>query len=115
MNRVVHMCVQRNAKKGLFFETTRDSHKIAIRVKILPIFEKRGLLGSIKGRLGVIFQTLPNMFSKKSLLRGKFGGKIARNSRLGGVFHGEGKSRVCFENLWSRMCINTSIQVPPPP
>ena len=53
----------------------------------MPIFEKRVLLSSIKGHLGVIFQTQSNISSKKSLFRGKFGAKIVRAKfAFGGVF-----------------------------
>ena len=48
---------------------------------------KRVLLDSIKGCLGVIFQTPPNMFSEKACLGVNFGGKSIR-----GCFPEEGKS-----------------------
>ena len=56
---------------------------------------KRVLLDPTKGRLGIIFQTPPNMFSKKSLFRGKFGSKIVRNSRLG-FFFSPGEEKLCL-------------------
>ena len=52
-------------------------------LKVTYVTEKRVLLDSIKGRLGVIFQTPPNMSTKKACLTGKFWGKIARNGVLG--------------------------------
>ena len=55
----VHMRDQRNAKKGLFFVTKRDSRESRLGVKMCLFLGKRVLLDSIKGRLGVIFQTSP--------------------------------------------------------
>ena len=73
---------------------------MAIRGQNVAIFEKRFLLDFIKGRLWFIFQTPPNMSSKKKKKTGKFVGKIVRNPH----FAGEGKIvirvQVCFENLW---------------
>ena len=62
----------------------------------MPIFEKKAvLLDSIKGCLGVIFQ-MHQTCPSKELVRGKFEGKIAQNSRLGGLFwRGEIAIRVC--------------------
>ena len=76
---------------------------------------KNGPLNSIKRCLEVIFQTPPNMSSKKSLFRGKFGGKIVRNSCLGRVFPGEEKSRYGYilKPLVTDV-FNTSILLAPP-
>ena len=72
---------------------SRGSH---LGVKICLFWRKRVLFDSVKGHLGVIFQTPPNMSSKKSLFRGKFGSKIVRNLRLGCVFPGEGKLGLAY-------------------
>ena len=45
-NSVVHMCDQRNMKKGLFFEAGRDSR---LGVKMCLFLRKSVLLDSIKG------------------------------------------------------------------
>ena len=84
-NSVVHMHDQRNRKKGLFFEARRDSHESRLGVKMYLFSRKRVLMDSMKRCLGVIFQTPPNMSSKKACL-GKFGGKIEQNARLGAFF-----------------------------
>ena len=67
-NSVVHMRDHRNVGKGLFFEAKRDSHESRSGVKMGLLLRKRVFLDSIKGRLGVIFQTSPNMSSKKACL-----------------------------------------------
>ena len=70
---VVHMGDQRNAKKGLFVRVKRDLRESRLGVKIFLFWRKRVLYDFVKGR---------------------FGSKIARNSRLGCLFPGEGKSRL---------------------
>ena len=66
----------------------------------MPIFEKNGPLDSIKEHLGVIFQTPPKMSSQ--------------NSCLGGVFPGEGKSRLGYVlKISGGLWYNTSIRVAP--
>ena len=59
---------QRNAKKRLLFDTKCDSRESRLGVKMCLFFEKRVLLDSVKGRLGVLFQTSPNMPAKKACL-----------------------------------------------
>ena len=82
-------------KRGCFFRLNamRESRLV---VKMCLFFRKRVLLDSIKGHLGVIFQTPQNMSSKKSLFMGKFWEKIVQNACLGDVFPGEGKSRLGY-------------------
>ena len=66
-NNVVHMHDQRNTKRGLFFCPKHDLYKFGVKMCLFLI--KRVFLESIKVHLEVIFQTPPNMSSKKSLLR----------------------------------------------
>ena len=115
---------QRNVKKELFFRLLtqmRDSCELQLGVKMcLYIYlRKRVLLDSSKGRLWVIFQTSPNMSSKKACSGVNLGGKIARNSHLWGVFSWRGEIAirvpVCFKNLWSRMCTALVLESLPPP
>ena len=63
-NTVVHMRDQRNAKKGLFFETEPDSQDSRLGVKIYLFSRKGVLFNSIRGRLGVFHQT----YAKKKLI-----------------------------------------------
>ena len=66
------------------------------------------------GFKGSFFQTSPEMSSKISLFRGKFGVKIMQNSRLGGIFPGEGKSGLGYVLKPLVMHVyNTCIQVAP--
>ena len=61
---------------------------------------KRALLDSVKGYLGVIFVTPPNMSSKKVCLGVNFGEK-SHKILVQGVYFLEREiaNRVCFENL----------------
>ena len=82
----------------------------------VPIFEKRVLFGYYKGHLGVIFQTPPNMSSKKAYLGVKFGGKITQNSCLGDVFSAEGKSPLGYVLKTSgHACVQHYYRSAPPP
>ena len=94
-NSVVHMCDQRNTKKGLFFEAESDLRDSRFGDKMCHFSTKRVLLDSIEGRLGVIFQTGPNMSSKKACLGANFGENRAKFS-FRGVSPGEGKSRLGY-------------------
>ena len=95
-NSVVHMRDQKNAKKG---------------VKMRLFLRKRVLLDSIKGCLGVIFETSSN--PKKACLGVILGQNYAKFSFRGCFpWRGEIAIRVCFENLWSHMC--TTLVLPPP-
>ena len=71
----VHMRDQRNAKKWLFFEAKRDSRESRLGVKMCPVLRKRVFLDPSKVRLGIIFQTPPNMSSKTACLGVDLGAK----------------------------------------
>ena len=86
---VVHMLDQRSVKKGLFFEAKL---KQQLGVKMCPFLRKKVLLDSTKECLGVIFQTLPNISSKKSLLGINLGQNRAK-FLLSGCFSREEKLR----------------------
>ena len=73
-------------------------------------------MDSFKGYLGVIFQTPPNMSSKKAYLGVNRGEKIVQNSHLGDVFPGEGNLRLGYVSKPLVMHVyNTSIRVKPRP
>ena len=88
--------------------------RFAIRGQNVPFFRKRVLLDSTKGRLGVIFQIPPNIFSKKACLGVNLGENHAKFS-IKGCFswRGEIMIRVCFKNLWSCMCTTLVFKWPP--
>ena len=67
-------------EKGCF-EAKRDSRESRLGVKICLFRRKKVLFDSVKGRLGVIFQTPLNMSYKKACLGVNlelFGGKVVR-------------------------------------
>ena len=88
---VLYTCVPKETwKKKVVFRLYESQSG----VKICLLSRKGSYLASISGRLGVIYQTplLHQIRSKKSSVGVKLGVKIARNSCLGDVFPGGGKS-----------------------
>ena len=83
--------------------------RIAIIGQNVPFLRKKVLLDSIKGHLGVIFLTPPNISPKKACLGVNL---VAKSDEilLFGLFFLEKGNRYkgMFENLWSSM-------LPPPP
>ena len=70
---VVLMHDQRNMKKGLFFETERNSQDLQLGVKMCQFFKEKGpfsiLLGLFRGQFSN--SSIPqNMFSKNILFKG---------------------------------------------
>ena len=90
---------------------------ITIRGQMCLFLRKMVLSGSIQGRLGVIFQTLPNMSSKKAF----WGVNLGENHKkflFRGCFPEEEKSGLHVCMFWKPMVMhvyNTSIWVPPSP
>ena len=86
---VVHMRDQRNMKKRIVFAILVNCEP---GVKKCAYFLEKGSFWILytKGRLRVIFQTPPNMSSKKACLGVNLGAKM-QIFRLGGVFPDEVK------------------------
>ena len=70
--------------------------RIVFRGQNVPSFEKKGPFGFYLGVFRGHFSNSTKNFPQKSWFRGKFESNITRNSRLGGVFRGEGKSRLGY-------------------
>ena len=96
-NSVVHMGHQRNVKKELFFEAKHDTRELRLGVNMCLFLRKRVLLDSIKGRVGVIFQILPNMPSQKSLFRVDLGAKSHKVLDERVFFLGKSRLRYVFK------------------
>ena len=77
---------QRNRKKGLFFEAKHDLHESQLGVKMCLYLRKRVLLDSIKGCLGVVFQSLPKISSKKACLEVNLWAKLLETLFKGSFF-----------------------------
>ena len=83
--------------------------------KCVFFFLEKDPFGLFQGMFRSYFLNSTKHVLKKSLFRGKLGGKIAGNSRLGGVFPGEGRWRLGFWKPLVTYVYNNSIWVSPPP
>ena len=85
---VVHLLDHRNPKKGLFFETERDSQESWLGVTTY-LFSRKSFLfefyyGVLRGHFSNF--SIPQTCSKRNLVRGKIGCKTTQNSCLGVSF-----------------------------